>query len=172
MFFRLNEYQVTDSTLRLAGPHDLISNLDVIEVVISPDINNEVSNTILANITPFIPEGISLAKDQDEQIEVNVDLVKIKNVTIDMATTDIVFSGVDTEKWTATIVNAPTKIQLIYDMALLEGITIDISMLKPTIQVEEVKNGEYVSEVILVEMDGVEIISPLVVKYKLTEKKT
>lgn len=171
MFFRLNEYQVTDSTLRLAGPHDLMSNLEEIEIVISPDINSEVSNTILANVTPFIPEGISLAKDQEEQIEVSVDLVKMKNVTIDMATTDIIFSGVDTEKWVVSIVNAPAKIQVVYDTTLIEGETVDITLLKPTVQVEEVKVGEYVSEIVLVEIDGVEIISPLVVKYKLTEKK-
>lgn len=171
MFFRLNDYVVEKDTLRLAGPHDILSNIDVIEVVISPDVNSDVSNTILANITPFIPEGVLLAKDQEEQIEVSVDLSKMKNVTIDMAATDIVFSGVDTEKWTASIVTAPNKIQVVYDMTLLENTEVNLELLKPTIQVEEVKAGEFITEIVLTEIDGVEIVNPLNVRYRLAEKK-
>lgn len=171
MFFRLNNYVVEKDTLRLAGPHDILSNIDVIEVVISPDVNSDVSNTILANITPFIPEGVLLAKDQEEQIEVSVDLSKMKNVTIDMAATDIVFSGVDAEKWTASIVTAPNKIQVVYDMALLENTEVNLELLKPTIQVEEVKAGEFITEIVLTEIDGVEIVNPLNVRYRLAEKK-
>ena len=171
MFFRLNDYAVEKDTLRLAGPHDILSNIDVIEVVISPDVNSDVSNTILANITPFIPEGVLLAKDQEEQIEVSVDLSKMKNVTIDMAATDIVFSGVDTEKWTASIVTAPNKIQVVYDMTLLENTEVNLELLKPTIQVEEVKAGEFITEIVLTEIDGVEIVNPLNVRYRLAEKK-
>lgn len=171
MFFRLNDYVVEKDTLRLAGPYDILSNIDVIEVVISPDVNSDVSNTILANITPFIPEGVLLAKDQEEQIEVSVDLSKMKNVTIDMAATDIVFSGVDTEKWTASIVTAPNKIQVVYDMTLLENTEVNLELLKPTIQVEEVKAGEFITEIVLTEIDGVEIVNPLNVRYRLAEKK-
>ena len=171
MFFKLNDYVVEQDTLRLAGPHDILSNIDVIEVVISPDVNSDVSNTILANITPFIPEGVLLAKDQEEQIEVSVDLSKMKNVTIDMAATDIVFSGVDTEKWTASIVTAPNKIQVVYDMTLLENTEVNLALLKPTIQVEEVKAGEFITEIVLTEIDGVEIVNPLNVRYRLAEKK-
>ncbi len=171
MFFKLNDYVVEEDTLRLAGPHDILSNIDVIEVVISPDVNSDVSNTILANITPFIPEGVLLAKDQEEQIEVSVDLSKMKNVTIDMAATDIVFSGVDTEKWTASIVTAPNKIQVVYDMTLLENTEVNLALLKPTIQVEEVKAGEFITEIVLTEIDGVEIVNPLNVRYRLAEKK-
>lgn len=171
MFFRLNDYVVEKDTLRLAGPLDILSNIDVIEVVISPDVNSDVSNTILANITPFIPEGVLLAKDQEEQIEVSVDLSKMKNVTIDMAATDIVFSGVDTEKWTASIVTAPNKIQVVYDMTLLENTEVNLELLKPTIQVEEVKAGEFITEIVLTEIDGVEIVNPLNVRYRLAEKK-
>lgn len=171
MFFKLNDYVVEKDTLRLAGPHDILSNIDVIEVVISPDVNSDVSNTILANITPFIPEGVLLAKDQEEQIEVSVDLSKMKNVTIDMAATDIVFSGVDTEKWTASIVTAPNKIQVVYDMTLLENTEVNLALLKPTIQVEEVKAGEFITEIVLTEIDGVEIVNPLNVRYRLAEKK-
>lgn len=171
MFFRLNDYVVEKDTLRLAGPHDILSNIDVIEVVISPDVNSDMSNTILANITPFIPEGVLLAKDQEEQIEVSVDLSKIKNVTVDMAATDIVFSGVDTEKWTASIVTAPNKIQVVYDMTLLENTEVNLELLKPTIQVEEVKAGEFITEIVLTEIDGVEIVNPLNVRYRLAEKK-
>ena len=171
MFFKLNDYVVEKDTLRLAGPHDILSNIDVIEVVISPDVNSDVSNTILANITPFIPEGVLLAKDQEEQIEVYVDLSKMKNVTIDMAATDIVFSGVDTEKWTASIVTAPNKIQVVYDMTLLENTEVNLALLNPTIQVEEVKAGEFITEIVLTEIDGVEIVNPLNVRYRLAEKK-
>ena len=95
----------------------------------------------------------------------------MKNVTIDMAATDIVFSGVDAEKWTASIVTAPNKIQVVYDMTLLENTEVNLELLKPTIQVEEVKAGEFITEIVLTEIDGVEIVNPLNVRYRLAEKK-
>jgi hypothetical protein len=94
----------------------------------------------------------------------------MKNVTIDMAPTDIVFSGVDAEKWTADVVSAPNKIQIVCDMALLGNTEVNLSLLNPTIKVEKIMDGEFVAEIVLTEIDGVEISSPLNVRYKLTEK--
>jgi hypothetical protein len=75
-YYILNNYKMQNDTIRVAIDEKTIAHLDVLDIIVSPDSCDENTSSILINLQNHLPDGVYLAKDQDPQMAVELDIVK------------------------------------------------------------------------------------------------
>lgn len=170
-YYVLNGYSAECESIRLAADAEMIDSLQSINVEIDPDANPEEVDTILINIKQYLPEGVQLAKDQMEQISVNISLTKYQKLTLNLIPANIRTTGINADSIDCTIIAVTSSIVLYYDTGLVDPSTITLDTLNPTLKITDTANGDYQGVVSLTDIEGVSITQEIVARYRLVEKR-
>jgi len=169
-YYVLNDYSAQTDTIRIGASEDVLDELQELVIPVTLDETSENANTFLINLKQYLPETVSLAKYQQEQISVVLDLTKYQKKTIPLSVDKIKSTGYDVNAVSVEIVNVPTSIVLHYDTSLTSLESLSLDTLHPTIKVEETEPGTYKSELVLTDIEGVVYAEDMVVEYVLKER--
>jgi diadenylate cyclase len=169
-YYVLNNYVPEFNTIRIASDNDTLTALQELDVVVDPSEKNDTADSIVVNLREYIPEGCYLAKNQHDQMSVELDLIKYKKMQIKISASDVKISGYDTKSFIATISQMPSTIELYYNVNVVNPETITLATLQPIIKVQDAKQGKYDAVITLTEIDGVTITSDLNIQYTLNTK--
>lgn len=170
-YYVLNGYEAEFDTIRVAGDDDVMYELQEINVIVYPDVNSNNANTVMVNLHQYLPEGVHLAKNQEEQLPIDLNITKYQKLILDLAEENVKVVGYDTNAQDAKIIEAPSKITLHYNVDLIDPSTITIEMLNPTIKTQEINLGDYEGAISLTEIDGVIVAEELFARYNLSTKR-
>ena len=173
-YYTLNNYATSAVTVRIAANELVMAQLIELNIVINPESYDHNASYMLVNLQTYLPEGAYLAKDQEQQIAVELDLAQFKKKTIELPRDKIQLTGYDASKQTVTIVDAPTSITLYYNTQIVDDDLITLDMLRPIVKIDHQNNGSYDGVITIKDMDGVTIVTNLEVEYTLEtiEKET
>ena len=166
-YYVLNDYTAESPTIRVAIDDDAGVVLNTLNVVVSPDSYDKNTNYILVNLQSHLPNGVYLAKDQELQMAVKLDLTQYKKITIGLPWDQIQLSGYDTDLMIATIIDAPTTITLYYNADLMSESMIVLETLRPVVKITTKDDGTYRATISVTDIDGVNITTDLSVTYML-----
>lgn len=163
-YYEMNSAVPEIDYIKVAGPVDVISTLNEIVLYVSPGEDADLISNVLININPYLPEYVLLAKDQNDQISIGVNLTKFKRHTIGLTADKIKINNV-VSQLSPRITTCPNMIVLYYDTSLVSPQTLTLETLNPTIKIQTNNVGQYSTDLILTDIDGVLIIDPLAVQY-------
>ena len=126
--------------------------------------------SMLINLKQYIPESMHLAKNQEEQLYVELDLTKYQKKVLDLPVGQIKVVGFDAETTDVKVIDTPSSIVMYFDTGSVDPDTITIETLKPIIKVQDAVYGKYNATISITDIEGVEIVSDLAVKYELIKK--
>lgn len=170
-YYVLKEYFADSKTVRVAADDTILSALTELTIVITPESYDNGTNNILVNLQTYLPNGAYLANDQAPQLTIGIDLTMYQKMTIDLDWDTIKLTGFDKSATKATVLEAPKSIILYYDTKLIAPDMIISESLRPTIKVSAKEDGTYAGTLSLTDIDGVNVISELRVKYSLQTLK-
>jgi diadenylate cyclase len=169
-YYVLNGYSAEIEMVRVAANNEAIDDLKSIEVVVDPDANTETISTIMVNLPQYLPENVQLAKDQEEQIAVDIELTKYQKMTLELAPSHIKVVGFDTRDMACAVIETTATITVYYDTSILDQSAITIATLNPTIKTTETEPGNYRGTITLTDIEGALITQELIGKYSLVRK--
>jgi diadenylate cyclase len=169
-YYVLNGSTPEFDSLRIAADGNKMMELKEIVITIDPRNMNVNADSILIDVTQFLPEGCYLAKDQNDKMSVKLDLTKYKKMNMKLSASDINITGYDADKHMVSIQQVQAVIELYYNADLVDPNTITLTTLNPTLKIIEAIPGQYEGVLTLTGMDGVTIAQELIVKYVISEK--
>ena len=173
-YYVLNNFATNAQTVRIAANDAIIAQLPELNIAINPESYDNNASYMLVNLQTYLPEGVYLAKDQERQIAVELDLTKFQKKTIDLPWDKMQLTDYDASKQTVTIVNAPTFIELYYNTQTVNGDLLTLDMLRPLVKIVSQDDGAYEGVITITDVEGVTIVTDLRVEYTLEtiEKET
>jgi diadenylate cyclase len=170
-YYVLDWYKAETEVVRVAADNDIITDIQSLNIVIDPDAGAESIGTILINIRQYLPDGMQLAKNQVEQISIDVELTKYQKMTLNLTPSIVKVTGFDANLLTCSVIGVTPIITLYYNTSLVDPNTVTVKMLNPTIKTIENTPGEYQGAVTFTDIEGVLIAQELIARYSLAEKR-
>ena len=167
-FHILNGYELEPNIVRIASKKD--DGKNSISICIDPSDLTTGAGSILFNLKSVLDDDMYLAKDQDEQIAISLDLTTYLRKFIPFTVDQITISSKSTEMFNVQLIQVPTSIVVYVNSSLPEIEKLSILDLNPTVKITENKEGEYSTTLILTDIEGVKIDSDLTVTYTLSKK--
>lgn len=169
-YFELNGYTLANTEIKVAAAPEIFNEFTELNITINPDINAAVTKNVLIKLVPYLPEGVYLAKTQEDELEAELDLVKYQKKTIKLLPGDVQITNYDADKYTATVLSVATDLVLYYDTELITEDMLTVTTLLPTIQLTDNEVGTFTQLITLTEIDGVMYANNVSAKYELTKK--
>lgn len=169
-YFELNGYTLANTEIKVAAAPEIFNEFTELNITINPDINAAVTKNVLIKLVPYLPEGVYLAKTQEDELEAELDLVKYQKKTIKLLPGDVQVANYDADKYTATVLSVATDLVLYYDTELITEDMLTVTTLLPTIQLTDNEVGTFTQLITLTEIDGVMYANNVSAKYELTKK--
>lgn len=169
-YFELNGYTLANTEIKVAAAPEVFNEFTELNITINPDINAAVTKNVLIKLVPYLPEGVCLAKTQEDELEAELDLVKYQKKTIKLLPGDVQITNYDADKYTATVLSVATDLVLYYNTELITEDMLTLTTLLPTIQLADNEVGTFTQLIALTEIDGVMYANNVSAKYELTKK--
>jgi diadenylate cyclase len=170
-YYVLNKYSAEFDAVRLALSNDMVGSIDKLTIALSPKEYGSGANSVLINLLQHIPEEAYLAKDQQTQMSIELDLTKYKRCEIAMPMDAIrVVANLPTN-CDVEIISAPDKLEIYYDTKAVSEEMLTLKTISPFIRVTNSKIGVYDETLSLTDIDGVHVINDMSVTYSITEKR-
>lgn len=171
VYFILNGYESEVDEIELAADDATLATLSDIPIAISPDPKSENPNSVVVDLSQYIPEGTYLAKDQDDKLEIKLNLVKYEKKAFKIKKEDIAIVGYDTEKLKAEILEFPQTINVYCDSSKIKKDSIVASDLKLKMDIARKGVGTYIDPLTLSDVEGAVFVGDIpTVKYTLIRK--
>lgn len=172
VYYELIDCQLQSETVTVAAPKDMINTIQELELVIVPDDNAEVLSTLMFKLKNYLPEGIVLGPDQEEEFSVAVNMIKYQKVVLPVTKEDISITGTLGNNFEAHITAVEGELVFFVNTSLIAATDISIDMLKPYIVITNTNVlGSYTAELKTENLDGVSIKSRVTVKYEIVKKE-
>lgn len=171
-YYELIDCQLQSDTVTVAAPKDMIDTIQELELIIVPDDNAEVLSTLMFKLKNYLPEGIVLGPDQEEEFSVAVNMIKYQKVVLPVTEEDISITGTLGNNFEAHITEVDGELVFFVNTSLIAATDISIDMLKPYIVITNANAlGSYTAELKTENLDGVSIKSRVTVKYEIVKKE-
>lgn len=168
-YYILNSLKSEHEFVRIAGANSSMDGLDVVHISITPDANSESIGTVLIGLKQYLPEGVMLAIDQDDQITVELDLTKYQKMTIPLKSENIGIVNGSGHKLSTNIVRSPKELIMYYNTSVVDPSILTLATLNPIVKVQESSVGQYSAILSFTDIEGVEVVGDNVVHYVLTK---
>lgn len=168
-YYVLNSYECETEFIRVAVINENV-DFDSLGIELSHDNEGDTISSALINLEQYLPEDVVLAKNQPEQIAVELDMTKYVKMTMSLSGKNVKLTGYDANIFDATVDSVPSSITLYYNSLTVDPTTLNLELLNPSVKVQQNTAGKYSDVVTMTDIDGVEIVGEIVVKYTLKGK--
>lgn len=169
-YFVLNEYMLESDTIRVAIDKDLTELPETLVILIEPSELEDKANSVLINLDSILYDGMYLAKDQEAQIAVGLDLTTYYKKTLSLDATQIQVQPQITGNLDVEIISTQKSIVLYINSDIEEIQSITIKDLNPTLKLSHLKVGQYSDNLMLTDIEGVIIQEELPIEYRIVQK--
>lgn len=171
-YYELNSCELETNTVKIAATAEVIDTVETINLTINPDDNAEVVSTLVFKLKNYLPEGVVLAPEQEEEISVSVNITRYQKVVLPLTNEDILISGTYPDDYEAQITAINGQLTFFVNTSKIAASDVSLSMLNPYILVNNIKTpGQYTAELKTDRVDGISIESSVVVTYEIIEKE-
>lgn len=165
-YYRLNNYELSKNTITIAGEQEALDGID--DIIVNMSLSDSNNNTSIIDISKYVSDEFYIV-DEDVNITIKVDATKFvkRTIQIDNDKIQVEYNSALNKKNDLGIISDNCYIEIMKDVEL-EEITVD--MLAPTLVVKNTNIGTYSENLEFKSIDGVEIVKPAEVEYRIYKK--
>lgn len=164
--YKLLEYKFEKNRISIAGEENTLKSIKNISVDIDLSTSDDSATSIIIDTKQYLPEGTMLVNN-DKQIELKIKADKYLKESIPLTRSSLVINGLNNRK--LKIKKMPEYIDC-YILSTIDSSSININMMKPTLNIKDNTVGKHETTIDLTSIDGVIIDSKLSVVYSISKK--
>lgn len=165
--YKLLEYKFEKNRISIAGEENTLKSIKNISVDIDLSTSDDSATSIIIDTKQYLPEGTMLVNNDDKQIELKIKADKYLKESIPLTRSSLVINGLNNRK--LKINKMPEYIDC-YILSTIDSSSININMMKPTLNIKDNTVGKHETTIDLTSIDGVIIDSKLSVWYSISKK--
>lgn len=165
--YKLLEYKFEKNRISIAGEENTLKSIKNISVDIDLSTSDDSATSIIIDTKQYLPEGTMLVNNDDKQIELKIKADKYLKESIPLTRSSLVINGLNNRK--LKINKMPEYIDC-YILSTIDSSSININMMKPTLNIKDNTVGKHEETIDLTSIDGVIIDSKLSVWYSISKK--
>jgi len=165
--YKLLEYKFEKNRISIAGEENTLKSIKNISVDIDLSTSDDSATSIIIDTKQYLPEGTMLVNNDDKQIELKIKADKYIKESIPLTRSSLVINGLNNRK--LKINKMPEYIDC-YILSTIDSSSINIDMMKPTLNIKDNTVGKHETTIDLTSIDGVIIDSKLSVWYSISKK--
>ena len=165
--YKLLEYKFEKNRISIAGEENTLKSIKNISVDIDLSTSDDSATSIIIDTKQYLPEGTMLVNNDDKQIELKIKADKYLKESIPLTRSSLVINGLNNRK--LKINKMPEYIDC-YILSTIDSSSINIDMMKPTLNIKDNTVGKHETTIDLTSIDGVIIDSKLSVWYSISKK--
>ena len=165
--YKLLEYKFEKNRISIAGEENTLKSIKNISVDIDLSTSDDSATSIIIDTKQYLPEGTMLVNNDDKQIELKIKADKYLKESIPLTRSSLVINGLNNRK--LKINKMPEYIDC-YILSTIDSSSINIDMMKPTLNIKDNTVGKHEETIDLTSIDGVIIDSKLSVWYSISKK--
>jgi TIGR00159 family protein len=166
--YKLLEYKFEKNSINIAGDEKVLKDLKNIRVDLDLSTSDDSATSIIIDTQQYLPEGTMLVNNDDKQIELKIKADKYIKKSIQLSKSSIVINGLNSNR-ELKLNKIPEYIDC-YILSTIDSSSININMMKPTLNIKDNTVGNHESTIDLTSIDGVIIDNKLSVGYSITKK--
>lgn len=170
VYYELNSFESEYKYIKIAAPDEILEEIDTMDLTVVPDAGFEAVTTLVFKLNNYLPEGVYLAPDQEEEISVSVGITKYQKVKLPLPKDKIFINGLQTKTHKAEIIKSSGELILTVNTAKFATENVTVETLHPSITVNDMV-GTYTATISIDEIEGVTIDSIATVTYQITESE-
>ena len=165
--YKLLEYKFEKNSISIAGDEKVLKDLKNISVNIDLSTSDDSATSIIIDTQQYLPEGTMLVNSDDNQIELKIKADKYLKESIPLTRSSLIINGLNNRK--LKINKMPEYIDC-YILSTIDSSSININMMKPTINIKDNTVGKHETTIDLTSIEGVIVDSKLSVVYSISKK--
>lgn len=165
--YKLLEYKFEKNRISIAGDENTLKSIKNISVDIDLSTSDDSATSIIIDTQQYLPEGTLLVNNDDNQIELKIKADKYLKESIPLTRSSLIINGLNNRK--LKINKMPEYIDC-YILSTIDSSSINIDMMKPTLNIKDNTVGKHETTIDLTSIDGVIIDSKLSVFYSISKK--
>lgn len=165
--YKLLEYKFEKNRISIAGEENTLKSIKNISVNIDLSTSDDSATSIIIDTQQYLPEGTMLVNSDDNQIELKIKADKYLKESIPLTRSSLIINGLNNRK--LKINKMPEYIDC-YILSTIDSSSININMMKPTINIKDNTVGKHETTIDLTSIDGVIVDSKLSVVYSISKK--
>lgn len=165
--YKLLEYKFEKNRISIAGDENTLKSIKNISVDIDLSTSDDSATSIIIDTQQYLPEGTMLVNNDDNQIELKIKADKYLKESIPLTRSSLIINGSNNRK--LKINKMPEYIDC-YILSTIDSSSININMMKPTLNIKDNTVGKHETTIDLTSIDGVIIDSKLSVWYSISKK--
>ena len=163
-YYVLDSLKLVNNKIKIAASEDVLAKTDKINIIIVPDESTINTTSLTVKISTYLPKNVYLASTQSDELSMELNVHKMKKVSIPLSKNDIKISNIDSKE-VLTFIQVPQKIEGYVNTALSKPEDITIQKLNPTFTKKTSSSGS--EKLTLDPIDGFIATSDLTVSYKI-----
>lgn len=171
-YYVLNNWSCEYQTVRIAGPDDVISTIEKLDLIIPTSQETASAGSFIINLKQHLPDMCHLAKDQKEQIPITLSMNKFTKISLPITANDIFVVNQNqlNKDYEVKLLTQSETVVLYYNDKTITNIDTLVDMLSPTLSINETSLGVYSTKLGLTEVDGVVIIKAPTIQFAIAKK--
>jgi TIGR00159 family protein len=165
--YKLLEYKFEKNRISIAGEENTLNSIKNISVDIDLSTSDDSATSIIIDTQQYLPEGTMLVNSDDNQIELKIKADKYIKESIPLARSSLIINGLNNRKLK---INKMSEYIDCYILSTIDSSSINIDMMKPTLNIKDNTVGKHETTIDLTSIDGVIIDSKLSVLYSISKK--
>ena len=165
--YKLLEYKFEKNRISIAGEENTLKSIKNISVDIDLSTSDDSATSIIIDTQQYLPEGTMLVNNDDNQIELKIKADKYLKESIPLTRSRLTINGLNNRK--LKIDKMPEYIDC-YILSTIDSSSININMMKPTLNIKDNTVGKHETTIDLTSIDGVIVDSKLSVVYSISKR--
>lgn len=165
--YKLLEYKFEKNRISIAGEENTLKSIKNISVDIDLSTSDDSATSIIIDTQQYLPEGTMLVNNDDNQIELKIKADKYLKESIPLTRSSLIINGLNNRKLK---INKMSEYIDCYILSTIDSNSINIDMMKPTLNIKDNTVGKHEETIDLTSIDGVIIDSKLSVWYSISKK--